>query len=541
MAPALSPPPLHLDDDLRLAIAALLDDEPRLLARVEAWGDKQPDRPVGLGDRLTLFGSVLRAAFSSPNWDGARVEKLLADLTNRFDRMPSPDFVTSICRLRDALRAILAEEGLAAAPAEHRVELVADLALQAAARVWQRGGSGAARRLAQLERMHAAIREVNSLIDPRLTLHAVVASAQEEPEWDAVLLVETTPKGTSELVAWAGAEGAERPPAWETILEDTRSFGAEPRVHLTRDGRACLVVPFSSENAGGALLVYRRTGRTFEQSEIDYAAVFAAEALTVLTAASLYQKIRRDAVARDHFFSIVNHDLKSPLANIKAQADLLLRRLDRGKIALETDEGRTEVMSRLDQIGQRTRDLGRQIDDLVDVSRIEAQRFSVHLTRQDLTDIVEGAVKSLQAQHPERTIELVLARGPLWVEVDTVRMTQAISNLVGNALKYSPPTRPVRVQVERRGNSACVEVVDHGPGIPEEQRRQLFERYFRESQSRWHGTGLGLGLYIVAGIVRAHRGTVAVQSEVGVGSTFTVCLPLHSAGGVSQSFPHPST
>lgn len=389
MIAALSPSSLELGSELRMAIVTFLDDESDLLARLNEWHLRHPDTPAGLDELLRTLRPVLRDAFDASEWDSALADRLLADLIDCLEELtspgagatPSPDFVTSILRLRDACRALLADAGFAEVSALRRLELITDLAMIAAAHVWNR------------------------------------------------------------------------------------------------------------------------------------------------TAIDLYRQRERDALARDHFFSMVNHDLKSPLANIKAQADLLLRRLERGKIPLETEGGRAEIISRLKQIGQRTRELGCQIDDLVDVLRIESQRFSVHLVHQDLTKIVASAVASLRALYADRTLELVLPRGPLWVDVDAVRMTQVINNLVSNAVKYSPPGSPVHVRLVRRDGQACLEVADHGPGIPEEQRPHLFKSYFRGTTPRWGGTGLGLGLYIVAGIVRAHNGTITFQSEVGAGSTFTVCLP----------------
>jgi signal transduction histidine kinase len=254
---------------------------------------------------------------------------------------------------------------------------------------------------------------------------------------------------------------------------------------------------------------------------------FADHAAYALTSAALYQQLKLDSAARDHFFSMVNHDLKSPLANIKAQVDLLLRRIGRGKLALESDEGRAELTGRLEQISQRVRELGRQIDDLVDVSRIEAERFTVHLRREDLTEIVRSAVESLQILFPDREIRLELPDSPIWATVDSVRISQVINNLVTNAVKYSDPPSPVEVRLGRRAGAAFLEVTDQGYGIPEEEQHTLFQSYFRGANRRSNrGAGLGLGLYIVAGIVRAHEGRITVESQVGAGSTFTVLLPL---------------
>ncbi|HBY99255.1 MAG TPA: hypothetical protein DEP84_35825 [Chloroflexi bacterium] len=541
MVSAPAPSSLRLNDELRAAITTLMDDPPDLLARLDGWRRQQADIPAGLRELLVLLCPLLRDAFAISDWDQVAADRLLANLTDLFEQrvLPdapaafSPDFVTLTGRLRDALRAILADQGLAEVPSERRVELVTDLMVRAAVEVWGRAAARdrqtaetAGRRLAQLERVHAVADGPAAGMDPAPALEIVVRLAQQEPEWDAVLLVRRSRDGAPHLLARAGSEAASQPAAWAVLLEGSHLAAGQPYVLPARDGGGTwLIVPFSGDHAAGALLVFRHTGRAFEPDEVNYAAAFAGQAAGVLAMASLYQQLKRDAASRDHFFSMVNHDLKSPLANIKAQADLLVRRIERGKIELASEEGREEVISRLQQIGQRTRELGRQIDDLVDVARIEAQRFAVYRTRENLADIVQAAVNGVRALYADRTVEVVLPPAPLWVEVDAIRMAQAINNLVVNAIRYSRAPNPIHVRLEARGKWTCVEVTDYGLGIPEEQRVQLFKSYFRGAQRPGSGSGLGLGLYIVAGIVQAHGGTVAVQSEVGVGSTFTICLP----------------
>ncbi len=110
------------------------------------------------------------------------------------------------------------------------------------------------------------------------------------------------------------------------------------------------------------------------------------------------------------------------------------------------------------------------------------------------------------------------------VSADPERLERAIVNLITNALKYSPPDRPVDVAVARRGEEAVISVRDQGPGIPPEEQPYLFQRYYRAKASR-KTEGLGLGLYITRLVVEAHSGRVWVESEVGQGSTFYVALP----------------
>jgi signal transduction histidine kinase len=113
------------------------------------------------------------------------------------------------------------------------------------------------------------------------------------------------------------------------------------------------------------------------------------------------------------------------------------------------------------------------------------------------------------------------------IELDPPRIQQVLSNLIGNAVKYSPEGTVVVVRLELSDEEAAISVIDQGPGIPKQAQGQLFERYFQGSApSRVAAEGLGLGLYVAHGIVAAHHGRMWVESEVGVGSTFGFALPL---------------
>lgn len=237
----------------------------------------------------------------------------------------------------------------------------------------------------------------------------------------------------------------------------------------------------------------------------------------------------------DEFMSIASHELKTPLTTIKGYIQLVARRLkniahmetaheSEQKQALESS---WELLERTDVQVER---LGRLVNELLDVSRIQANKLELHLEPCDLTSIVQDIIQDERQEIPERPIHLELPSdhsAPVIVDAD--RIGQVVSNFLSNALKYSAADRTVEVRLEVEAESAKVFVRDEGPGLAPEDQKRIWERFYRvqgiEVQSGTGG-GLGLGLYICWTIIKLHSGLVGVDSTPGVGSTFWFSLPL---------------
>ncbi|HEX8032887.1 MAG TPA: ATP-binding protein, partial [Ktedonobacterales bacterium] len=242
----------------------------------------------------------------------------------------------------------------------------------------------------------------------------------------------------------------------------------------------------------------------------------------------------------DEFLGVASHELRTPIATIMANVQLTgrqLRGLSQQAAALESPDGTNGLTSRLERaelLIERTERqmarLNRLIGDLLDVSRIHAGKLEMRLEPCDLLEIVRDAVREQCVAWPERSIELDLPqRADLEVTVDPDRISQVVTNLLTNALKYSRTEQPVTVRVRQHGEVARVEVRDHGPGLTVEQQAHLFERYYRVpgiKQQSGSGIGLGLGLHICKTIIERHCGVMGVVSQPGEGSTFWFTLPL---------------
>ncbi len=286
--------------------------------------------------------------------------------------------------------------------------------------------------------------------------------------------------------------------------------------------------------AGGRLLgVLATAGRDpggFDERTQRLARAVAERAGPALQNAQLWSDLQdrmaaeRDAQRiKDDFLSIVSHELRTPLTSIQGYSQLLEGRL-RGEMSGESKE-----MAHLRVIRSQVGRMRRLVDDLLDVSRIDRRGgVSIEPTDFDLADEVREAVARVQREHPKRPIELVVP-DHIGVHADLDRIDQVLTNLLENAIKYSPDGGTVRVVAESRGGEVEVRVADTGVGIPAEHRDHVFERFYQadDDSGRRRFGGLGLGLYISRAIIDAHGGRIwaAANPEGATGSIFAFRIP----------------
>ncbi|TDE94172.1 HAMP domain-containing histidine kinase [Occultella glacieicola] len=277
-----------------------------------------------------------------------------------------------------------------------------------------------------------------------------------------------------------------------------------------------------------------RLGASFNSMVAKLEASFAAQ-----TASE--QRMRR-------FVSDASHELRTPLASIRGYGELY--RMG----AVPPDE----VGATMRRIENESIRMGNLVADLLALARLDEGR-ALKLSRVNLTAVASDALADLRALDPTREGEL-LAAGPLWVEADSDRVRQVVTNLIGNVVQHTPEGTPVEIAVHAEAPAqvpapgepgvAVIEVRDHGPGIRPEDGERVFERFYRPDSSRARnaGGGSGLGLAIVATIVAAHGGTVRHRPTPGGGTTIVVRLPIASGvargdvdGGRVDARPHAPT
>ncbi len=239
----------------------------------------------------------------------------------------------------------------------------------------------------------------------------------------------------------------------------------------------------------------------------------------IVAAVSVFQDItqlRAFERQRTEFFSMASHEIRTPVTAILLQLDLALRQISRG------DSSNTEEMLR--KARHRTKGLTALINDLLDVSRIDVGKFGVELGDFDVAAVVQRTVDDYPTDE-NHTTRVIWSGGSLPVRGDSRRLVEVLENLLSNAVKYSPEGGAVTIEIGREKDQAVVRVHDEGLGVPEAERGQIFERFFRTSVAKPYG-GVGLGLYISREIVTRMGGDIQLESSGSKGSVFRVTLPL---------------
>jgi PAS domain S-box-containing protein len=238
----------------------------------------------------------------------------------------------------------------------------------------------------------------------------------------------------------------------------------------------------------------------------------------------------------DTFLGMAGHELKNPLAILKLSTQLAERRIQR--LVERGAEAARDIKPALDPLASTQYQLSRLerlVNDILDVSRVQAGKLELRPDYVDLVDIVRAAVEEQRQVAPTRALLLHLpgdARAPIYADAE--RIGQVVTNYLTNALKYSPVECSVFVGLDIEGQQARVWVRDEGPGLPAEEQERIWERFHRargiEVQSGT-GVGLGLGLHICRTIIERQQGQVGVRSMSGAGSTFWFTLPLSCQDG----------
>ncbi len=395
-------------------------------------------------------------------------------------------------------------------------------------------------------------RDFGASLERQATLRAIAAGAAPLLG-DATILLTLDP-GERQLTP-AAAEGRDRALAgrWLALAETRRPtmgegiigvaaatttprLGRRASLKVDHDGLAelgldwILAVPVQ---AGGRLLGVLATGGGARPADDDrmrrMAEALADRAGPALQNAQLWsdlqERVAREQQAqrvKDDFLSVVSHELRTPLTSIQGYSQLLEARL-------RPDRASSKEMAHVGVILSQVMRMRRLVDDLLDVSRID-RRWGVTIEPADfdLGDLLRDAVSRITRAEPERQISLA-APDSLPVHLDRERIDQVLSNLLENAVKYSPEGGPIGIAVEVEEEAFELRVSDTGVGVPPEQRDQVFERFYQadDGEGRRRYGGLGLGLAISRAIVDAHGGKIWVDpnTAAGRGSIFAMRLP----------------
>lgn len=293
----------------------------------------------------------------------------------------------------------------------------------------------------------------------------------------------------------------------EDVLQRLHSVG----------GRSLIIVPLHAygRRLGTLTLGSTRTDRYYRQADLSLAREFARSAAVALENARLYWEARQAIAARDEVLAVVSHDLRNPVNRVRLAAELLI----------ETDQVTGSARSTMDMMIRAADEMNRLIGDLLDVARIEAGTLSIEQAPVGVGEMLDRLDESHSAAAREHGLvwQVEQPTAGARIHVDQDRLLQALGNLIGNAMKFTPKGGTVCVDAVLTDAAVLVRVQDSGPGMAPSDLEHVFDRFWQGRSGDRRGAGLGLA--IARGIIEAHSGRLWLESEPGRGTTACVEIP----------------
>jgi GAF domain-containing protein/anti-sigma regulatory factor (Ser/Thr protein kinase) len=332
--------------------------------------------------------------------------------------------------------------------------------------------------------------------------------------------------GTTRFGLGDGAAGAAARLREGVVVEDYRDSG--PPTAPASDGAgptSVMAVPIVYQDRLIGVLTANRFGiaESFNRHDLELLEVFGTQAAVAIENARLFEQattaeaLRELAQLKAELLNTVSHELRTPLSLIHGYAELLVHRADRLDPA--------EVAQMSGEIYTSSRTLARLVDDLLDFSHLDHGRLQLRRRRIALSDLLESLVRTFGTQAGGERISTDLEPN-LEVDADPERLHQVVGNLLTNALAYTAGG-PILVRAHREPRAVRIDVVDHGPGLAEEEVGRVWESFYRGTESaQLPNRGSGLGLTVVKQLVELHGGKVGVEETPGGGATFWFTLPV---------------
>jgi signal transduction histidine kinase len=388
--------------------------------------------------------------------------------------------------------------------------------------------------LNRLERLLEIGQQLNSTLDIQSLLKKIISAAKELTNTEAasIMLIDpisgdlrfeiasnihdkdmagiVIPKGSG-IAGWVALHGEPRviddvtqEPSWNSKVDDTIEFRT----------RSILAVPLKTHSKiTGVLEGINKIGSShWEEEDITTLTILAGQAAIAIENARLFQQ--------SDFIAEMVHELRTPLAALKASTVLLLR-------PDLPAEKRTDIIQTMQSETDR---LSRLTSEFLDLARLESGRARLELIRFDVGKLIEESVEVVLPQAHAKNVTARLEGVDAVVNADRGKVKQVLLNLLTNAIKYNREGGTITINVAPVGDDehpmARIAVIDTGYGISKENQAHLFEKFFRVADTAGFTQGTGLGLAIARHIIEAHGGAIQVESEQGVGSTFAFTLPI---------------
>jgi len=298
------------------------------------------------------------------------------------------------------------------------------------------------------------------------------------------------------------------------------TVGAEEFLTELAAGSALVVPLLTNENVLGTITALRRNGRAFTPDDQELLTMFASQASIAVTNANLYERTKELDRMKSEFVAVVSHEVRTPLTSIKGSLELLG---DERFHVLPPPQ--KELLSICQANTERLINL---INDILDFSKLESSKLSLNFESVEVGRIVPEAVDHIKnlAGMKGITIDIHMEGTAGVIEADPMRVAQVITNLLGNAIKFSPENGKIEIWARGSEDEVSVAIKDYGKGISQRDLSRLFQRFAQlDSSTTRKAGGTGLGLVISKGIVEQHGGKIWVESVLGKGSTFSFSIP----------------
>ncbi len=301
------------------------------------------------------------------------------------------------------------------------------------------------------------------------------------------------------------------------ILPSEQIEEIHPQFGKTK-ARSDIIVPLKNQNKSmGVLTIQSHQKKFFSRREIAILNLFIPLASLAIRKAQLYDEIKGALETRDLFISMAAHELRTPLTAVNGYVQLLHSKLSGG----DNSESRW-----IEQLYSETRRLTNLVNELLEINRIKSGELNYFWKECRLKEIISRVQSGFKFSYPEREFiyeDKVDGQSDIIIG-DYDKILQVLTNLVDNAVKFSPPHTPVTLSLKSKNHNFIVDIKDHGIGIPKEDLDKIFEGYFRGKNNKTM-EGMGLGLYIVKDIIHRHHGDIEISSKVSKGTTFRITLP----------------
>ena len=281
-----------------------------------------------------------------------------------------------------------------------------------------------------------------------------------------------------------------------------------------------ILAPFLIENQSVGIMGFGYTAcRNLREDEKEFLRSMVNHSIQSISRAQLIKNLEKEVQTRDRFLSIASHELSTPITALKLQVQMMYRQIQ-SKVSIPYDK----LSSSLATSALQLKRLSRLVDNLLDVSRIHSGKLDFQLETINYSEMILDLANQYAERFEDAQCTLQLDIQPNMIGMaDVNRLEQVFVNLISNTLKYAPG-KPLTISGKEKDDCIEISFRDFGPGIPADKRQTIFYRFERAVTNR-NVTGLGLGLFIADELVKAHGGTIRLESEVGVGSNFIVSLP----------------